>query len=116
MYNIRHSRFALLLTLLAVLLAPVPSGTGAAPVSPSNANDPVLNWNAIALQAVADDHSGTFGAPVQGGPTRTSRALAIVHIAIYDAVNAIVGDHEPYLAVTGLPAGSRIAVKCQVGR
>ncbi|HUG18810.1 MAG TPA: phosphatase PAP2 family protein [Planctomycetaceae bacterium] len=70
-----------------------------APVAPANNNDPVLKWNAIALQAVVDDHSGTYGSAEQGGPTRTSRALAIVHLAIYDAVNAIVGGHEPYIEV-----------------
>ena len=33
------------------------------------ATDPVLRWNAVALDAVAQDHSGSFGAPEQGGPT-----------------------------------------------
>jgi hypothetical protein len=75
-----------------------------APVAPANTDDPVLYWNDVALQAVVDDHSGTFGAAEQGGPTRTSRALAIVHLAIYDAVNAIVGGYEPYIEIgdTGL--------------
>src|SRR5438046_2288208 len=47
------------------------------------ADDAVLRWNAVALQAVVDDHSGTFGPAEHGGPTRTSWALAIVHIAMY---------------------------------
>jgi hypothetical protein len=59
-----------------------------------------LKWNAIALDAVVDDHSGTFGAPEQGGPTRAARALAIVHIAMYDAVNAIDGSFAPYIPVS----------------
>jgi PAP2 superfamily len=71
-----------------------------APVAPASGNDPVLKWNAIALRAVVDDHSGTFGPSEQGGPTRASRALAIVHIAVYDAVNAIVGGYEPYIPVS----------------
>ena len=29
-------------------------------------NDPVLVWNAIALQAMADDHTEIFGSPEQG--------------------------------------------------
>jgi hypothetical protein len=70
------------------LLALTPSATGA--------SDPVLRWNAVALEAVAEDHSGTFGAPEQPGPTRASRALAIVHAAIHDAVSAIDGAYEPY--------------------
>jgi hypothetical protein len=63
--------------------------------------DAILFWNNVALDAVARDHTGkettnpdgtkTFVPPVgeQGGPTRTSRALAIVHLAMYDAFNAI---------------------------
>ncbi len=50
------------------------------------ADDPVLDWNAIALAAVAADHAGTFEQP---GPTRAARALAIVHAAIYDAAVAV---------------------------
>jgi len=96
----------MLVALVLALPAPLQTGFGAAPVSNSNANDPVLEWNAIALEAVVADHSGTFGAPDQGGPTRTARALAIVHIARYDAVNAVVGGYKPYLEVTGLPAGT----------
>ncbi|MGH9957187.1 MAG: hypothetical protein ACREBC_08665, partial [Pyrinomonadaceae bacterium] len=58
--------------------------------------DAILDWNAIALQAVAEDHSGTFGDPEQGGPTRASRALAIVHAAMYDALNSIDPQATPY--------------------
>ena len=99
----RLSGTVVLVTLLAAAGSPV---TAASPVDAGHAHDPVLKWNEIALDAVVDDHSGTFGAPEQGGPTRTSRALAIAHIAVYDAVNAIVGGHEPYLPV-GLPAATR---------
>jgi hypothetical protein len=56
----------------------------------------VLDWNEILLQANADDH--TFGSPEQGGPTRSSRAMAIVHAAIFDAVNSIEPTAKPYLA------------------
>ncbi len=84
-----------------------------APVSVGHSHDPVLKWNAIALQAVVDDHSGTFGAPENGGPTRASRALAIVHIAIFDAANAIVGGYEPYIEVTGFSAEARAAASIE---
>ncbi len=83
----------------------------AAPPKKPTGDDAVLQWNEIALQAVVEDHSGTFGPPAQSGPTRGSRALAIVHIAIYDAVNAIDGSHEPYLRV-GL--GPHITKKASV--
>jgi hypothetical protein len=68
-------------------------------------SDWVLRWNQIAMQANALDHtpvaegeSRTFGE--QLGPGRTSRAFAIVHIAIFDAVNAIECGYRSY---TGLP-------------
>ena len=38
------------------------------------------------------------------GPARASRAMAIVHIAVFDAVNAISGHYRSY---TGIPAAAR---------
>lgn len=78
----------------------------ASPWGGGSSGDPVLRWNAVALQAGADDHSGTYSAtPEHGGPTRGSRALAIVHVAIYDAANAIAGEpYEPYIPVGIDPA------------
>jgi hypothetical protein len=49
------------------------------------------------LDANAADHARAF--PEQIGPLRTARAFAIVHIAIFDAVNAIAGGYRGY---TGL--------------
>lgn len=63
--------------------------------------DAILFWNDIALKAVANDFSGTPGTPEQKGPTGTSRALAIVHLAMYDAFNSIAQKYSPYLQ--GLP-------------
>jgi PAP2 superfamily/RTX calcium-binding nonapeptide repeat (4 copies) len=51
------------------------------------AADVVLQWNDLALQAIR-----TNSTP----PPIASRALAIVHTAIYDAVNAIDREHAPY--------------------
>src|SRR5262245_62048140 len=45
--------------------------------------DVILEWNAVMLQANVVDHSGLH-APEQGGPTRTSRAMAIVSAAMFD--------------------------------
>lgn len=61
--------------------------------------DSILDWNAIALESVRQDHSGTFGTPDQGGPTRTALALAIVHVAMYDALNSIQRTGKPYLTM-----------------
>jgi hypothetical protein len=71
----------------------------------------VRRWNQIAIDASGLDHTPAgpdedrvFGE--QLGPGRASRAMAIVHIAIFDAVNAIDGRHRSY---TGLPPASREA-------
>jgi hypothetical protein len=65
-------------------------------------------WHEIALNAGALDHTPVapgknqvFGE--QFGPTRTSRALAIVHIAIFDAVNAIAGGYQSYTDLRSAP-------------
>jgi hypothetical protein len=70
----------------------------------SGSIDRLRYWNQIAIDAsgldhtpVADTEHRVFGE--QLGPGRSSRAMAIVHIAIFDAVNAIVGGYESY---TGL--------------
>jgi hypothetical protein len=59
--------------------------------------DVVRRWNTIAVDASGFDHAGPGEQP---GPGRASRAMAIVHIAIFDAVNAIAGGHRSY---TGMP-------------
>lgn len=46
----------------------------------------VLYWNAVAIEASRRDHSQGYSTGQQAGPTRTSRALAIVHLAIHDAI------------------------------
>jgi hypothetical protein len=64
----------------------------------------LLFWNGIALKAHALDHARLAPLrPDQGGPLRTARAFAIVHIAMFDAFNAIVGGHESF---TGLDPDS----------
>src|SRR5205823_4369085 len=61
-------------------------------------------WNAIAINASGLDHTPlapgeirTFGE--QLGPSRASRAMAIVHIAIFDSVNAILGGYQSYSGI-----------------
>jgi hypothetical protein len=71
------------------------------------ATDFVLDWNAVALQTVADDHSPLIvSSPDQGGPTRTARALAIVQAAVFDVVNSIDPSYEPYLVSIRAPRGT----------
>jgi vanadium-dependent haloperoxidase-like protein len=72
----------------------------------------LLFWNGIALNANALDHA--LAPPDQGGPLRTARAFAIVHISMFDAFNAIVGGFESY---TGLdPASSDEDFDCDRSR
>ena len=51
--------------------------------------DSILHWNQVALDAARIDFSTDDPTknpmPQQGGPTRTSRALAMIHIAMHDA-------------------------------
>jgi PAP2 superfamily len=48
--------------------------------------NPVLYWNAVLLEASRRDFTRGFINMQQPGPIRTSRAMAIVHLAIHDAV------------------------------
>lgn len=71
--------------------------------------DVVLEWNAVAIEAAKEDHA--IGAPgLQFGPTRTSRALAIESIAVYDAVNAIDRSCAPFL-VTDVHASAGASIE-----
>lgn len=62
------------------------------------------HWNGIAVDASGLDHTPvpTGDARVFGeqlGPARASRALAIAHIAVFEAVNAIHGGHRSLLGI-----------------
>jgi hypothetical protein len=77
---------------------------------PANA---VTRWNEIAINATGIDHTPVapgehrvFGE--QLGPARASRAMAIVHIAIFDAVNAISGKYHSYTSIGRAPADTSI--------
>lgn len=56
----------------------------------------VTDWNSIATSAVL----------VNPGRILDSRALAAVHVAIHDALNAIERRYEPYLVNTSAPGAS----------
>src|SRR5207249_6701478 len=79
---------------------PFPHGAGPA--------DRIRHWNEVAINASGLDHTPVvagenrvFGE--QFGPTRASRAMAIVHIAIFDAVNAIAGGYQSYTGISPAP-------------
>jgi hypothetical protein len=69
----------------------------AKPSGPKQGLDSVHRWNQIAIDASGLDHTPGFGQ--QLGPGRASRAMAIVHIAIFDAVTAIAGHYQSYTGV-----------------
>src|SRR5215218_9003319 len=52
--------------------------------------DSILFWNAVALEANRVSHSDPDKRQ-QNGPTLSSRAIAIVHLAMYDAYAGITG-------------------------
>nr|CAA04997.1 hypothetical protein [Nostoc sp. PCC 7120 = FACHB-418] len=52
--------------------------------------DQVINWNNVYLQTIRSNG---------GAPTWISRTGAILHSAIYDAVNSIEKKYNPYLEI-----------------
>src|SRR5215831_8012248 len=60
--------------------------------------DPILEWNANAIEVNRVSYSGNV-VNDEIGPTRSSRALAIEHVAMFDAWNSINKDFTPYLVM-----------------
>jgi len=63
-------------------------------VSPTTKADEVTDWNAIMQTTVA-----------AGNANAQARSAAIVQLAVFESVNSIVGDYEPYLGMTA-PEGA----------
>jgi hypothetical protein len=63
----------------------------------ARANDPVLEWNDIARQLTV--------VPTLS-PIQQTRIMAIVHVAVHDAVNGIAREYEQYKATGPAPAGA----------
>lgn len=64
----------------------------------------LVHWNHVAIDSSGLDHTPVaLGDPrifgEQLGPARSSRAIAIVHVAIFEAINAIKGGYESYVGV-----------------
>src|SRR5688500_7167174 len=84
-----------IVVIAASLLVPVTSVAAAEPT------DMVLDWNQYGVAVIGDPVAANGLAHV---PPLAVIELAMVHGAIYDAVNAIADTHEPYL--DGLDAAS----------
>ena len=82
----RHARRGMLVSALALALA-----------GPAQA-DSVTDWNAIA--------SSPPVVPRFGGPQQQARALAMVQIAVHDALNAIDRRYDTYAIVPAAPANA----------
>ena len=78
----------------------------------------VLRWNRLAIDASGLDHtpvapgeSRTFGHHL--GPGKASRAMAIVHIAMFETINAIRGGYQSYV---GLPPATNASLQAAIAQ
>ena len=81
--------------------------------------DAFRRWNQIAIDASGLDHTPVqvgenrvFGEQI--GPCRASRAMAIVHIAMFDTVNAVFRKYDGYAPVRA-PIGS-VAMRAAISQ
>ncbi len=65
--------------------------------------DPILFWNETALEANRISHSTKLDSGTLG-PTQSSRTLAIIHLAMYDAYAKAKGNVNLPAYLPGLPA------------
>ncbi len=73
--------------------------TAATTMQPAPRQNVVIRWNETVLQAIRADRSS---------PPVAARNLAIVHLAIYDAVMAIERTHQHYLVDLSVPQGTSV--------
>ena len=113
-----RSRLGLSILALSLILSGLASSLSVAaptnsimPVHGIGSPDRLEHWNQIAIDASGLDHTRPgpgddwiFGH--QLGPGRASRAIAIVQIAIFDAVNAIAGGYQSYTGLAPAAPGT----------
>ncbi|HKO59942.1 MAG TPA: hypothetical protein VJV03_02180, partial [Pyrinomonadaceae bacterium] len=73
--------------------------------SPHDTLSMLVHWNEVAINSSGLDHTPVpLGDPrifgEQLGPARAARAVAIVHVAIFEAINSIKGGYESYVGLT----------------
>ncbi|MEK6643865.1 MAG: vanadium-dependent haloperoxidase [Planctomycetota bacterium] len=96
------------------LVSPGCNVFGFLPVDDTSVKTAFLRWNQIATDASGLDHTPpkageTRNFKEQVGPCRASRAMAIVHIAMFDSVVAIAGGFDSYTGIDPAPVGASIA-------
>ena len=84
-----------------------------------NATERLKHWNEIAIDASGLDHTpnqpgDTYVFGHQLGPGRASRAMAIVHIAIFEALNSIEGKYESYVGLE--PGDKHASMECAIAQ
>jgi hypothetical protein len=82
-------RSALAMTVAVMLTIP------AIPVRAAAVDDPVLAWNEIMVTTVAGQN-----------PFAQARLAAITQLAVFEAVNSITQDYEPYVGALTAPGGA----------
>ncbi|CAF3411370.1 unnamed protein product [Rotaria socialis] len=71
----------------------------------SKPTDAILFWNAVLLNAAANDYDNSIAdSPDQAGPTTTSRAFAIIHGAMYEAMNGFERIYISMYRPSSMPA------------
>lgn len=125
----KHSTGALAGT-LAAILAMVPAcgggggsggsaggGAGFSAVPPVNVNvtgpNAVTHWNEVASDTI-NLPAATTGSPAEQRPSDTVD-LAVVHLAIYNALAAITGQYQPYGGLTQVVPGADVSQQAAVG-
>src|SRR5688572_11835837 len=88
-------------TLAMAVLVAVAALIPAASVSAAEPPNPVLDWNINAVNAIGNPPANAIPGLGQPPPLAVIH-LAMVQGAVYDAVNAIDGGHQPY--ISGLPS------------
>lgn len=94
------------------MTGPLDRGTTAT-AGPTLSPAAALEWNVVAINASGLDHTPPEPGETRPmgenmGPGRASRAMAIVHIAMFEAVNAIRGGYESYVKLPRAPAGASL--------
>ena len=79
------------------------------------------HWNETAINASGLDHTPVapgetrlFGE--QLGPGRAARAMAIVHIAVFEALNAVVGGYQSYTGLAPAHGQGRVSADAAVAQ
>lgn len=88
------------------------------------ANDYLRFWHKVALDATSVDHIPSASKPIvyyqQIGPHRSSRAMALVHLAMFEAANIYAGSYQSIIygvgpdsfiesPATGSPSNKKVA-------